>query len=132
MTSWSRRLARSREKQKSLFSTTPVPMTAKTGRMVTYLKGLLVMKLYNALITCSCQVTWPKKTIISSQVPVATKLGRMVTYLDGLLPIKSHVSLTSWSYDMTWQSRLTISSLTQYLSKSNLVGRWLTVKGFHP
>ena len=45
--------------------TTTVPMAAKPGRMVTYLKELLAIKSFNALITWSRKVTWQTKFILS-------------------------------------------------------------------
>ena len=68
-------------------STFSVLMANKIGRMVTYLDGLLTMKLFNILITWSCKVK--NYYISSTKVPVTTKVDRMITYLDGLLPIKA-------------------------------------------
>ena len=56
MTLWSHELPRSHEN---------LHMATKLGSMVTYLEGNLTIKLYYALITWSCKVTWQTKIIIS-------------------------------------------------------------------
>ena len=44
--------------------TTRVPLATKLGRMVWYRHGLLSIKSYDFLITCSCKITWHTKTMI--------------------------------------------------------------------
>ena len=46
-------------------STAAVSMATKLGRMVTYLEGLLPIKLHDPLIACSYKITYQTKTIIS-------------------------------------------------------------------
>ena len=43
-------------------STIRVPMPTKLGKIVTYLDGLLSMKLHGPLITWSCEIKWQTKT----------------------------------------------------------------------
>ena len=45
------------------FSTTTVPMATKLDRMVTYLDGLLHIKLHDRLIRWSCDITWQSKVV---------------------------------------------------------------------
>ena len=66
-------------------------MATKLGRMITYLIGVLPIKSHGTLIMRTSEITFQKKTTISTvRMPMATKLGRMVTYLNGLAPMKSH------------------------------------------
>ena len=56
-------------------------MVCKLGRMVTFLEGLLPIKL--------------------PTVAMATRLGKVVAYLEGILPIKRHDPMTTCSYKIT-------------------------------
>ena len=64
-------------------------MVCKFGNMVTYLDGLLPLKLRDFLMKWSSKIIWQAKTIIISltTVSMATKLGRIVTYLERFPPI---------------------------------------------
>lgn len=63
-------------------------MATRFGRTLTYVKGVLPIKLLN-LWSHGCEIS---RFILKSSyfVPIATKPRRLVTYLDGLLLIKSH------------------------------------------
>ena len=72
-----------------------MPTVAKLVRMVTYLDGLLPIKSYDPFITCSCNITWQTKMIISSLTQFLwpsnlAMVMKMVICLDELLPIKTH------------------------------------------
>ena len=62
-------------------------MAIKTGRMETYLEGLLSINSHDPLITWPFEIMCQTKIIIST-VPTATKLCRVVTYIEELPPIK--------------------------------------------
>ena len=72
-------------------------MATTLGRMVTYLEGLLTIKLHNALITWSCKATLShcKATYISTtRVPMTT---------------------WSWFWKVTWQTKIIIYSQPECL-----------------
>ena len=56
------------------------------GRIVTYLKWLLTIRSFNALLTVSCKVTRDKRIqlYLYYRSPKIPKLGRMIIYLEGL------------------------------------------------
>ena len=66
-----------------------MPMVTKLDRVVTYLEGLLPIKLHDPLITSPCNITQKTKTISTIIVSMGTKHGRMMTYLEGSISIKS-------------------------------------------
>ena len=85
------------------FSITTVPIATKLGRVVTYLDGLLLIKLHDSLIMWSCEIKWQTKIIFifTTTLLMATKSGRVVTYFEGLLTIKSFNALITWSCKVT-------------------------------
>ena len=90
-TLWSHGLARSYDKQKSLYIQKQCDYGCKLGRMITYLDKFLPIQLHYPLITWSYKTTWQTKTIISPlTVSMATKIARMVIYLVRLLIIKPY------------------------------------------
>ena len=104
---WSHGLARSHEKQKSIFIQNQSGYGYKLSRMITYLDEFLPIKSHYPLTMQSYKTTWQTKTIISPiAVSMATKLARMVIYLVRLLIIKSYKTLTTWSCKVTWQNPL--------------------------
>ena len=101
---WSRGLARSRDKQKSLYIHNQSAYGYILGRMITYLDEFLLIKLHHPLIMWFCKIMWQTKPIISPlAVSMATKLARIVIYLVRLLIIKSYKTLTTCSCKVTWQ-----------------------------
>ena len=69
-------------------------MAMKLGKMVTYLDGILTIKLQHPdHVILQSQVTNKNHDISTTRVSMTTKLGAMVARLDGLLPIKSYNSL---------------------------------------
>ena len=64
------------------------------GKMVTYLEGILTIKLRHPdHVILQSQVTNKNHDISTTRVSMTTKLGAMVARLDRLLPIKSYNSL---------------------------------------
>ena len=97
--------------------TTTLPLATKFGRIVTWLKGLLLIKSYDPLITESCKIIW--KTKVISLQPMITKLGSMMTYLH----CHETLSLSTWSCKPMWQTEI-ISPL--WLPMPAKLGRVLT------
>ena len=65
-------------------------ITAKRGKMMGYVDGLVPQESLDSLITYSVKLRDRLNQYISiATVPKATKLGRMVTSLTRVLPIKS-------------------------------------------
>ena len=93
-----------------IYSTT-VPMATNLVRVVTYQKGILLIKSHDSLITWSYKVMWQAKNV--SPLPMAIKFGRIVTHLDGSLLITSRIILIIWFLKITWQTKTIISSPSQ-------------------
>ena len=87
-------------------TTITVPMAMKLSRMVTYLEGLLIVKLCSALIRWPCKVMWQTKII--SLLPECLWLPISVTYFERLLTIKSFITLITWSCKVTWQTKIIV------------------------
>ena len=114
-------------------STITMPMATKIGRMVTYHKGLPLIKLNEPSITRSCRIRWQTNDISPQQVPMTIKLGRMVSYLESLLPINLLDPLVTWSCKITWQTKTIITPLSECLWQPILAGFWVTyLEGFLP
>ena len=114
-------------------STITMPMATKIGRMVTYHKGLPLIKLNEPSITRSCRIRWQTNDISPQQVPMTIKLGRMVSYLVSLLPINLLDPLVTWSCKITWQTKTIITPLSECLWQPILAGFWVTyLEGFLP
>ena len=65
-----------------------MPMTTQLGRVVTYIQGLLFIKLHDHLVTWSSRFMLQTKNIPTATMPMATKFGWVVAYLKRLLPMK--------------------------------------------
>ena len=96
---------------KHIFTAT-APVATKLGRMVTYVDGLLLMKLHDPLITWCCKIFWQTK-IIMFPIPPCLWLQNMVGHW--LPPIKSHNHCITWSCEVMWQIKTIIFPLPQCL-----------------
>ena len=121
------------------FPSVTAPMANKLGWVVTYLKGLLPIKLHGSLVMWSCCITWQiifskilKHEISSTTILMATKPDMVITYHEGFPPITSLDPLTSWSYEVTWQIEYFISPLALDQWRPNTARWWIAFKGFQP
>ena len=136
-------------------STTMELIATKVGRIVTYLEGLLPIKLHRSLITLTtwfCEITWHTISIYISTTtaPMTTRLGRVVINFKRLLgkclwpPDLAGWWLTlrgSWVLSlMTLEPRGRTRSLAKLkllylyyhsLWSPYLAGWWPTMRGFH-
>ena len=99
-------------------SATTVHMATKLCKMVTYLDGLLPIKLHDPLITWLCEILGKTKTIIS---PLT---------LDQWPPKKSRNPLNIGSCEVTRQIINMVFPLSQCLWSPNLLGWWHTPRSF--
>ena len=105
-------------------------MTTKLGKMVTYLEGLLPIKLNDALIMWSSKITWKTKTIISPIPQCLWPPNLAGQYLERLPPMKLLDPLVTWPCKIMWQA--IISSLPQRLWPPHLARLWLTLSHSFP
>ena len=144
MRPWLRGLAKSRDKQKSLYFFCHSAFGHQIGRMVTYFERLLTINSFSILITCSCKITWQKKIIIDPQpeclwlqtwqndnlpwwVPTykdTSPFYHVVLQDQTCLIIKLYKTLTTWSCKVAWKNILYIS-ITRVLMAIKL-GRMMT------
>ena len=106
---------------------TTVPMTAKFGRVVTYLNKLLLLLSPDPLITCSCWITWQSKNMSTTTVPMATKV---MAYYEELQLIMLLDPTIMWFCEITWHTKCFISLLAIDQWLPNMVRWWLTERGF--
>ena len=85
-----------------------MPVSTKLGSMVTYIKVLLPIKLFEPLVSWSCKTTWQIK-IVESTLPRCqwAPFSRMVTYLECLPPQK-----VTWRFDDMKKENHYISTIT--------------------
>ena len=144
---------------KHYISKTTVPMANKRGSMVTYLKWLPLIKLYNPLITLalldhltnlagwwiklkdSCLysnlslesrgLVWLSGKLKTYLYYLAPKLGKMMTCHEELALIKLIGPLISWFCEVTRHIKYFISPLALDQWLPNMGRWWITVTGVH-
>ena len=80
-----------------------MPTATNLGRVVTYLKGIQIIKSYKFFnhVVYQGLMTNKNRYISVTKVIMATKPGKMATDLDELRSIKLHDSLIMWSCRIT-------------------------------